>query len=135
MCAPVIELNKNKISLLPLNFFRGLENLERIVLSNNEITSIPVGIACPKLVSFLLSSNKITEVPPDLPLWPKLKILFLNNNLLQRLPETFMQCSSLERLNLARNNKCSSTSKAVLQYLKKLIESKKDGKYFPPDTL
>ena len=63
-----------------------------------------------------------------------LRVLFVNNNQLTRLPETFMQNTSLERLNLSRNNKCAVPSKHILQHLKKLLDGK-EGKFWPPDTL
>lgn len=133
--APVIELNKNRISVLPLSFFQTLRNLEKIVLNNNLIESIPVGINCPKLESFLISCNYLTELPPDLPLWTSLRVLFVNNNQLTRLPETFLQNTIIERINLARNNKCAVPSKHILQHLKKQTEKVDGGKYFAPDTL
>jgi len=118
----------------PLQFFTGLKGLERITFNSNNIESIPVGINCPKLESFLISQNSLTELPPDMPLWPKLKILFVNANSLQRLPETFLQNTWIERINLARNSKCTSTSKHILQHLKKVTEQNK-GMYWAPDTL
>ena len=131
----IVELNKNRITTLPLNFFAGLRALERIVLNNNLIETVPVGINCPHLESFLISSNMLSELPPDLPLWPSLRVLFVNNNQLQRLPETFIQCEGIQRINLARNNKCSVPSKHILQHLKKLVETKENGMYWAPDTL
>lgn len=105
------------------------------MLNNNSIESIPVGINCPKLESFLISSNLLTELPPDLPLWPSLRVLFVNNNQLVRLPETFLQNTTMERINLARNNKCAVPSKHILTHLKRLVETKDGGKFFAPDTL
>ena len=72
--------------------------------------------------------------PPDLPLWPSLRILFLNANSLTKLPETFLQNSTLERVNLARNSKCAAPSKHILEHLKKVTANNK-GKYWAPDTL
>ena len=105
------------------------------MLNNNSIESIPVGINCPKLSSFLIASNLLTELPPDLPLWPSLRVLFVNNNQFTRLPETFLQNTTIERVNLARNNKCAVPSKHIVQHLKKLVEKKPGGKLFAPDTL
>ena len=130
----IIELNKNRIGVLPLEFFTGLKSLERIVLNNNNIETVPVGINCPKLESFLISQNSLTELPPDLPLWPALRVLFVNANSLQKLPETFIQNTWIERINLARNSKCTIPSKHILQHLKKITEANK-GKYWAPDTL
>ena len=112
----------------------GLKALERMLLSNNELTAIPSGINCPKLESLLINANQITEIPPDLPLWPTLKVLFINQNALKVLPETFMQNTWIERINLSRNNKVTAPSKHVLAHLKKVCEENK-GKYWPPDTL
>lgn len=111
-----------------------LQGLERITFNSNNIESIPVGINCPKLESFLISQNSLTELPPDMPLWPSLKILFVNANSLNRLPETFLQNTWIERINLARNSKCTASSKHILQHLKKITESNK-GMYWAPDTL
>ena len=130
----VVELNKNKITKLPLAFFSGLKALVRINLAQNQIKQIPVGIACPQLESLIISQNHLTELPPDLPLWPKLKIFFVNANSLLKLPETFLQNNMLERINLARNSKCAIPSKHILEHLKKVIAANK-GKYWAPDTL
>ena len=87
-----------------------------------------------QLESLIISQNHLTELPPDLPLWPKLKILFVNANSLLKLPETFLQNNMLERINLARNSKCAIPSKHILEHLKKVIAANK-GKYWAPDTL
>ena len=105
------------------------------MLNNNEIESIPVGINCPNLESFLISSNKLTDLPPDLPRWPSLRVLFVNSNQIAKLPETFIQNTWIQRVNLSRNNKCTVPSKHILMHLKKLIEKKEGGKYWAPDTL
>jgi len=131
----LVELNKNRITTLPLLFFKGLPALERIILNNNLVETIPVGINCPKLESFLISSNNLTELPPDLPLWPSLRVLFVNNNQLTRLPETFLQNTLIERINLARNSKCAVPAKHIIAHLKKVVEKKDGGKFWAPDTL
>ena len=130
----IVELNKNQISNLPLSWFTGLKGLQRITFNNNNIEAIPVGINCPKLESFLIAQNDLKEIPPDIPLWPSLKILFLNGNQLQRLPETFLQNTWMQRINLARNSKCVNTSKHILAHLKKITEQNK-GMYWAPDML
>ena len=63
-----------------------------------------------------------------------LRVLFVNANSLQKLPETFIQNTWIERVNLARNSKCTIPSKHILQHLKKITEANK-GKYWAPDTL
>jgi hypothetical protein len=132
LCATVVELNKNRITTMPLTFFAGLPGLERIVLSQNNIDSLPVGINCPKLESMIISQNNLTELPPDLPLWPSLRVLFININQLSRLPETFLQNTKIERINLSRNNKLTGTSKHILNHLRMVADSKsaKGGKYW-----
>ena len=110
------------------------QGLERINFNSNNIESIPVGINCPKLESFLISQNSLTELPPDMPLWPSLKILFANANSLNRLPETFLQNTWIQRINLARNSKCSTSSKHILTHIKQVTEKNK-GMYWAPDTL
>lgn len=133
----IVELNKNRITTMPLTFFAGLPGLERIVLSQNNIDSLPVGINCPKLESMIISQNNLTDLPPDLPLWPSLRVLFININQLSRLPETFLQNTKIERINLSRNNKLTGTSKHILNHLRMVADSKsaKGGKYWAPDTL
>ena len=53
----VVEINKNRISALPLSFFSGLRALEKINLAHNSIDAVPVGINCPKLEHFLINNN------------------------------------------------------------------------------
>jgi leucine-rich repeat protein SHOC2 len=130
----IVELNKNRITTLPLLWFKGFKVLERLVLSQNLISSIPIGISCPELAAIMISQNSLTELPPDLPLYPKLRVIFVNANSLQRLPETFLQNSQLERVNLARNSKCAQNSKVVLEHMKK-VTAANGGKYWAPDTL
>ncbi len=62
-------------------------------------------------------------------------MLFINTNSLQSLPETFMQNTWIERINLSRNNKLLTTSKHVLAHLKKTCEGHPNGKYWAPDVL
>jgi len=134
----VVEINKNRISALPLSFFSGLRALEKINLAHNSIDAVPVGINCPKLEHFLINNNNLTELPPDLPLWPSLRVLFVNVNQLQRLPETFLQNTQIERINLSRNSRLTVPSKHILQHLKKVIEGKPaalGAKYWAPDSL
>jgi len=130
----ILELNKNRISSLTLSDLKGVENLEKLVLNNNEITSIPSGLNCPKLEHMLLASNLLTTVPPDFPLMPSLKVIFLNTNQLTSLPETFMQNKKLERVNFSMNSKLKNTSLHILSHIKKTCDANK-GQYWSPDNL
>jgi len=130
----LIELNRNHISEVPLSFFKSLPALQKCILNNNNIEKIPTGIDCPKLERLILGENRITELPPDLPLLGELKVLFLNGNQLQTIPETFVRAKGLTRVNLAKNSKLSQTSMHILVAIKKSCDANK-GQYWAPDTL
>jgi len=130
----VVELNHNQITELPLGFFLSVPALTKLVLNKNLIDTIPSGIEAPKLEHLKLGQNKLTHLPPDLPLLPALKVLFLNGNHLQALPETFTRAKGLARVNLSMNSAIAKNSKDILVAIKKQCKANK-GQYWAPDTL
>lgn len=55
----ILELHRNRIPEVPEGFFEGLESLERLTLSNNELTALPASIAkAAKLSTILIDGNK-----------------------------------------------------------------------------
>lgn len=130
----LLELNKNEITDVPLSFFKSLPAMTRCNLSTNKLETIPSGIDCPKLEWLLLANNNLVALPPDLPLLPSLRVLFLQGNQLNELPETFIRAKTLARVNLAKNNKLTQTSMHIMVSVKKQCDANR-GQYWSPDTL
>lgn len=136
----LIKIRKNDISELPLAFFRAMPAAEEVDLSHNRITDVPSGIDCPNLERLSLGNNKLTSLPPDLPLLPSLKVLILEANFLDTLPETFVQAKHLKAVALSRNHMLLRTSMAICVHIEKALHKNNgqywapDGQYWAPDT-
>ena len=111
-----LKLSANKLDTLPKRF-KNLTRLERIDLSNNRFTHIPPSINhLTSLKQLNFSSNQIRNIPKWINGTDKpqevyfsdqidsLEILNLNNNLLNRIPESIGNLSSLKKLDLGHNS-------------------------------
>jgi Leucine-rich repeat (LRR) protein len=78
--------------------------LERLVLTQNDLTAVP---KCVFLLGALrvlhLNSNHIVELPPAIALLPELTILWLHNNLLLSLPREIALLSALVAIDVSNN--------------------------------
>ena len=79
-------------------------SLERLSLSDNNLTTIPENIGdLDSLVSLSLKNNQLTTLPESIGDLSSLEYLRLNGNQLTSLPESIGDLSSLEDLNLDNN--------------------------------
>lgn len=125
-----LNLNTNQISNIPKNAFlalrQSLPNLQKLDISNNQITefdnitmfdnleflqasgnkirSIPSSIKNLKKLEFLyLGNNKLEVINPALSSLQNLKLLALNNNKILRIPENLTNLVNLRTLHLHYN--------------------------------
>jgi hypothetical protein len=109
----VINLGKNQISMLPIDFCAKALKLEILDLSFNKLQSLPECIVeCKELRILDVCNNDLRSVPERIDRLTKLRKLFLNTNKLTELPETIGSYtenrilswkSSLEKLWLSDN--------------------------------
>ncbi|KAF6327224.1 extracellular matrix protein 2 [Rhinolophus ferrumequinum] len=102
-----LELVGNSITSIPDEAFNGLQNLERLDLSKNNITSSGIGPKAFKLLKKLMhlnmDGNHLVEIPSELP--STLEELKLNENNLQTIDEeSLSDLNQLFTLELEGNN-------------------------------
>ncbi len=128
----VVHLDNNQLMSVPIEIFQ-LQNVRKIILSNNKITHLPVppmmhieqppkaadtsdygsdagyGWACPALEELILSKNELTHVPTCLWDLPNLKKLNCSKNKLEMLLfdedsiSDVILTPSLEMVDLSQN--------------------------------
>jgi Leucine-rich repeat (LRR) protein len=93
-----IDLGHNVISSIPPNLFSYIKRLQKIVLRNNRITTLNRGafLGLNSLQSLDLSQNQLTQMPLDLP--NQIQQLYLTNNPIARLD--YLLLENLQTLNL-----------------------------------
>ncbi|XP_008689085.2 extracellular matrix protein 2 isoform X3 [Ursus maritimus] len=102
-----LELIGNSITDIPDGAFNGLPNLERLDLSNNNITSPGTGPKAfkvlKKLIRLNMDGNNLAEIPSELP--SALEELKINENRLQAInEESLSDLNQLVTLELEGNN-------------------------------
>ncbi|XP_057598535.1 peroxidasin homolog isoform X2 [Hippopotamus amphibius kiboko] len=103
----ILDLRFNRIREIQPGAFRGLRNLNTLLLNNNQIKSIPGGSFedLENLKYLYLHFNQIETLDPEsFQHLPKLERLFLHNNRITHLvPGTFNHLESMKRLRLDSN--------------------------------
>ncbi len=80
------------------------KNLKKLDLSDNKISTIPIGVTDLRcLRKLFLSSNQILEIPKDLKAFPCLEMLDLWNNKISAIRQRVFFPISLKELNLSKN--------------------------------
>lgn len=127
-----LDLSNQNLTSIPAEVF-SLKNLKTLKLSNNNISVIPREITkLRRLEKLDLSNNKLSNFYAKVCQLPKLKVLNLNNNYLKTIPKQIKDLNELRVLSIA-NNELTSLPKefAELKRLRKLNISKNNFELFP----
>lgn len=95
----ILRMSNNQIDCIPDQKIQNLRNLKILCLDGNNIKQIPSQVGTlQNLESLLLRKNKIQYLPEGVPggLNKKLKLLHVSSNLLQSLPQSISDCTTLE---------------------------------------
>ena len=114
-----INLSDNNLEHLPIEVFQ-LENLQRLDVSRNKITDLPLqesqarcGWTCDSLSHFDASHNKLSTLPVVLFQLPELRELTVNYNHIQSIPMDMWTAPRLQKLLLQHNELQSFPSPIV----------------------
>lgn len=105
-CAMLTDLNISScmLSSLPEDLFYGMPNVEKLILDNNTLSSIPSSIgALRKLVELSVQDNILDSLPAEISKLSELKVLDAQKNNLKFLPPEIWLCQSLHELNCSSN--------------------------------
>lgn len=107
-----IILNNNQLTTIPNNFCKSLRNLQELNLADNKLAALPADFGQTwKYLSFLnLDGNHLATLPNVFgQAWKNLSLIKLDNNQLTKLPIDFgIYWSTIGLINL-ENNPCSNT--------------------------
>ena len=103
----VLNLHDNELGLLNVTVFLPLARLEHLGLGHNQITQI-IPDHMPRLSSLVMHSNRLYDFPETCNLtsvsyFPRLKLLYLDNNAVSALAHQAVCLPKLEVLDLSRN--------------------------------
>ncbi|KAJ8730898.1 hypothetical protein PYW08_002311 [Mythimna loreyi] len=117
-----VDLSKNKLSAIPDGLVRLSDSLTSLVLSSNNVTSVPPEISsCRRLQYMDLGKNLLMDLPPELGDLKHLRELVISNNKFTKIPRCVYDLENLEIL-LAAENKIDeiNVSSDALAKMKKL---------------
>ncbi|KAL6450405.1 CYR1 Adenylate cyclase [Candida maltosa Xu316] len=119
----VLDLSKAKITGIPREFIEKIPNIEKLVLDNNHLVTLPSELfKLTKLSSLSIYSNNLQTLPSSIGALKHLKYLDLHSNNLKTLPDQIWDLSGLSSLNVASNN-LTSFPKAPYAVMKRLSSS------------
>ncbi|XP_065214481.1 leucine-rich repeat-containing protein 58 [Planococcus citri] len=100
-----VLLIHNSLEMVPFNVSK-FNNLKRLDISNNHITSLPDFICSLPLSCLIAKNNRITNegLPKSFRNFRNLKVINLSGNNLSRFPEQCLENDSVEFLYLGSNN-------------------------------
>ncbi|OLL24056.1 Adenylate cyclase, partial [Neolecta irregularis DAH-3] len=103
-----LTLTSAKLAVIPPAAFDNMLNLERLVLDNNQLSTIPAEIGkLKRLQHFSCIKNLLSSLPPEIGQLTNLKSLDVHNNNLKVLPAEIWQLTNLSFLNASSNVLCS----------------------------
>lgn len=117
-----VDLSKNKLSAIPAGIVRLSDSLTSLVLSSNNMTSVPPEISSCKHLQYIdLGKNLLMDLPPELGDLKRLRELVISNNKFTKIPRCVYDLENLEIL-LAAENKIDeiNVSSDALAKMKKL---------------
>ncbi|XP_069079181.1 malignant fibrous histiocytoma-amplified sequence 1 homolog [Pleurodeles waltl] len=97
-------LSKNELSEFPMEI-KNLIQLEKLELNQNKIQLVPEGVFhfLPHLTFLKLSNNRIADLPNDLATCQSLKYLNLSHNWIRTFPDVILELRSIEELYVESN--------------------------------
>jgi adenylate cyclase len=104
--SPITELSLaySKLTELPDRLFENLLSLEKLDLSNNQLTKIPKSVGwLRRLTHFSCTNNTLSSLPSEISSLTSLRGLDIHNNNLSSLPSEIWFCTSLVTLNASSN--------------------------------
>lgn len=125
-----LSLSNNRLTSLPVGLFQGLEGLEQLRIGNNQLTSLPAGLfqGLGALQLLYLHDNQLTSLPEGLfQGLGALHLLYLHSNQLTSLPEGLFQGLGDLRTLFINNNLLSSLPSRLFHGLAKLGEVQLSG--------
>ncbi|RDL33288.1 L protein [Venustampulla echinocandica] len=98
----MVAFKENRMTTIPEFAFP--RKLRWLILTNNEITSLPASIGeCHRLQKCMLAGNRLTNLPTEMAYCRKLGLLRLSSNKLAELPEWLFELPELSFLSFAGN--------------------------------
>ena len=126
----IVELNKNRITSIPSDYFVKTPALERLVMPGCMLEAVPASLAtCANLQILQLQDNKLTAFEEEAT-WDKLtklKTVFLQGNPGLTVPISLGLCRGLTRINAPTAND------ELAETFKKLALASPDGIYWGSD--
>jgi len=99
-----LNLSNNQLTQIPLEELAQLTNLQRLDLHKNHLTHIPPELAqLTNLQHLDLHTNQLTHIPPELAQLTNLQYLDLYENQLTQIPPELGQLTNLQNLDLSGN--------------------------------
>jgi len=125
----ILELNKNRITSIPSDYFAKTPALERLVMPGCMLEAVPASLAgCADLQILQLQDNKLTTFEEAT--WDKLtklKTVFLQGNPGLTVPISLGLCRGLTRIN------APTADSELAETFKKLALASPDGIYWGSD--
>ncbi|KAK3265528.1 hypothetical protein CYMTET_25795, partial [Cymbomonas tetramitiformis] len=106
----VVDGTKNSLQELS-DKFHAFKVLQKLLLPQNALRSIPASICLPTITILALDQNQITHLPESVGNLTKLKKLTLASNPLAELPASIGELKALETLDLSNCRLGSSASR------------------------
>ena len=101
----VLDLSKAKITSISSDFIQMIPNIEKVVLDNNHLVTLPSEIGqLKKLTHLSIFSNNLQTIPNTIGDLVHLQHLDLHSNNIQSLPLEIWSLTSLTMLNVSSNN-------------------------------
>ncbi|GBB94024.1 hypothetical protein RclHR1_22770003 [Rhizophagus clarus] len=99
-----LSLAHSKLNELPDRLLEDLVSLEKLDLSNNQLTKIPNSIgSLKKLAHFSCKNNTLSALPSEIGSLTALRVLDIHCNNLRSLPPEIWYCAGLVTLNVSSN--------------------------------
>ncbi|BFZ64929.1 cysteinyl-tRNA synthetase [Saitoella coloradoensis] len=100
----VLNLASAKLASFPDNLFESLHHLEKLVLDNNHVVSLPPEIGhLKRLTYFSCVNNLLAALPAEIGQLTELRFVDVHNNNLKQLPQEIWNLFALTTLNASSN--------------------------------